>query len=227
MNHFYHLTAKSGNKKTGPIPVSTSSAALCPTTCPFNNGGGCYASSGPLALHWAKVTAGQRGTDWAAFTASIASLPQGQLWRHNQSGDLLDPGTIDGAAALEQLTAANNGRRGYTYTHHALTPLAIQSIRTANDNGFTVNVSCETESAADDAIFLGLPAVLTVDTAPARKWKTETGNTVVQCPATVDGITTDCATCQLCHHRKSDVIIAFPVHGTSKRKAAASIAAKQ
>jgi hypothetical protein len=108
-----------------------------------------------------------------------------------------------------------------------LTPLAIAAVRSANLNGFTVNVSTETESAADDAVFLGLPAVLTIDTAPARTWKTETGNTVVQCPTTVDGVTTDCATCQLCHHRKADVIIAFPVHGTSKRKAAASIAARQ
>jgi hypothetical protein len=227
MKNLYHLTVKSSNKKTGPIPVSTSSAVLCPAACPFNNGGGCYASSGPLALHWAKVTTGQRGSDWAAFTAAIASLPDGQLWRHNQAGDLLDPGTADGAVALEQLTAANSGRRGYTYTHHALSPLAIQSIRKANDNGFTVNVSCETESAADDAIFLGLPAVLTVDTAPSRTWKTETGNTVVQCPATVDGVKIDCATCQLCQHRRPNIIIAFPVHGTGKRKAAAAIAAKQ
>jgi hypothetical protein len=227
MTNLYHLTVKSGNAKTGPIPVSTSSAALCPATCPFNNGGGCYAASGPLALHWAKVTTGQRGTEWPAFTASIARLPQGQLWRHNQSGDLLDPGTSAGAIALAELTTANHGRRGYTYTHHALTPMAIAAIRSANLNGFTVNVSTETESAADDAIFLGLPAVLTVDTAPARTWKTEAGNTVVQCPATVDGVTTDCATCQLCHHRKADVIIAFPVHGTGKKKAAASIAARQ
>ena len=44
-------TAKSSNKKTGPMPVSTTSSETCPTTCPFK-GNGCYAESGPLAFLW-------------------------------------------------------------------------------------------------------------------------------------------------------------------------------
>ena len=78
----------------------------------------CYAASGPLALHWSKVTAGARGTDWPTFTAQIAALPDGQLWRHNQAGDLpVDNGTVD-AVKLGQLVHANTGRRGFTYSHH-------------------------------------------------------------------------------------------------------------
>jgi len=61
-----HLTLKSGNVKTGPIPVSTTSKASCSDTCPFKDNG-CYADGGPLALHWRAVTEGARGTDWQSF----------------------------------------------------------------------------------------------------------------------------------------------------------------
>ena len=72
-----HLTLKSANAKTGPIPVSTTTKESCPPDCAMR--AECYASSGPLALHWAKVTAGERGTDWATFAQLIAELPDGQL----------------------------------------------------------------------------------------------------------------------------------------------------
>lgn len=51
MNHTYHFTRVSGNAKCGPIPVTTTSADSCPPTCSFK-GNGCYAESGPLAMHW-------------------------------------------------------------------------------------------------------------------------------------------------------------------------------
>ncbi|MEG0068146.1 MAG: hypothetical protein RR740_26515, partial [Pseudomonas sp.] len=60
MEHTYHFTRVSGNAKTGPIPVTTTSADSCPPSCSFK-GNGCYAESGPLALHWKAVTAGKRG----------------------------------------------------------------------------------------------------------------------------------------------------------------------
>jgi hypothetical protein len=71
----YHLTLKSRNAKTGPIPVSTSARTTCPPSCLFNNGNGCYAASGPLALHWAKVSDGRAGTDYDTFVSSIGALP--------------------------------------------------------------------------------------------------------------------------------------------------------
>ena len=44
--HNVHLTLKSANAKTGPIPVSVTSDDSCPKSCPFNDGA-CYAKSGP------------------------------------------------------------------------------------------------------------------------------------------------------------------------------------
>jgi hypothetical protein len=84
---YVHLTLKSRNKKVGSIPVSTSSAATCPDACPLKSKG-CYAASGPMSLHWHKVTDGKAGASWDTFTAQIAALPEGQAWRHNQAGDL-------------------------------------------------------------------------------------------------------------------------------------------
>jgi hypothetical protein len=61
----FHLTRSSGNRKTGPIPVTTSSRATCSPSCPFLLNG-CYADGGgPLRLHWEKVTTGERGVSFA------------------------------------------------------------------------------------------------------------------------------------------------------------------
>lgn len=111
-----HLTLKSSNEKTGPIPVSTSSHKQCSTSCPFY-GHGCYAESGPLAIHWQAVTEKGRGDEWPDFVAKIAALPSGQLWRHNQAGDLAGINHNIDSLALSQLVTANAGKRGFTYTH--------------------------------------------------------------------------------------------------------------
>ena len=203
-----HLTLKSANVKTGPIPVSTTTRASCPTDCAMASA--CYAASGPLALHWAKVTAGARGTDWPTFTQSIANLPEGQLWRHNQAGDLpRDP------VLIGQLVHANAGRRGFTYTHHRDAE-TIGWVRHANAWGFTVNLSANDLQDADmlaekqcGPVVVVLPSTATANT------KTPAGRPVVVCPATQrDNVS--CATCQLCA-RQRDVIVGFPGHGTRKR----------
>ena len=141
-----HLTLKSANVKTGPIPVSTTERDSCPSDCSMR--GECYAASGPLALHWAAVSDKKRGTSWAEFCSTIDALPAGQLWRHNQAGDLPQQnGTID-AVKLGELVAANAGKRGFTYSHHR-DAASIAWIRHANAWGFTVNLSANDLIDAD------------------------------------------------------------------------------
>lgn len=215
----FHLTARSGNSKTGPIPVSTSPADLCPQSCPFRDGGGCYASTGRLSLNWQAVTAGHRGAPWSEFLAQIAALPAGTLWRHNQAGDIQDPTTISGRTMLRNLVTANRGKKGFTFTHHRpRTAAAIQALKGATADGFTVNVSTESIADADRMVAHGLRAITVVpSTDDRRMWRSPDGHPVVTCPAQVRNDVT-CDRCRLCQGRPQEVIIAFRAHGSGARR---------
>lgn len=208
-----HLTLKSANAKTGPIPVSTTERDSCPTDCAMR--AGCYAASGPLALHWAAVSAGTRGTSWGEFTQAIAALPEGQLWRHNQAGDLPQTGGTIDAVKLGQLVQANIGRRGFTYTHHRDTQ-SLAWVKHANAWGFTVNLSANDLTDADTLADTGAgPVVVVLPSTQTENTTTPAGRKVVVCPATQrDDVS--CATCQLCQ-RQRGTIVGFPAHGTRRR----------
>lgn len=220
----FHLTAQSGNAKTGPVAVTTSSRATCSPSCPFLLNG-CYADGGPLRFHWDKVSRGERGKPWREHLADLAALPAGSKLRLNQAGDL--PATDGKISRLyaRALAAAVRHLKAWTYSHHKLTPSNLQILRFLNGQGLTVNCSTESESAADAAVAAGLPAVLTVDSEESRaQWSTAAGNRVIVCPAQQrDGVT--CSDCMLCHKRGRRVVVAFLAHGTGKRKAQAALAA--
>jgi len=213
MSYSVHLSPKSANAKTGPIPVSTSSKSTCPTDCAMR--AGCYASSGPLALHWGAVSNGTRGTDWHTFVDQIAALPDGQLWRHNQAGDLPGDGTTVDPVALGELVHANIGRRGFTYTHYRDAD-SLAWVRHANAWGFTVNLSANDLVDADRLADTGAgPVVVVLSSDHTDNTTTPSGRKVVVCPATQrDDVS--CATCQLCQRQRS-AIVGFPAHGSRKR----------
>jgi hypothetical protein len=215
----FHLTAKSGNTKTGPMAVSTSAKSTCSPTCPFLNNG-CYATSGPLNLHWLKVSSGERGTNFPSFLSKLRELPEGSAFRHNQAGDLPHNNGRISETFIRKMTVSVKHLRAYTYTHHSLeVGENLSLIRKANRNGFTINVSCESEAQVDDAIAHNLPAVMVAKSTESRTtWHTEGGNVVIVCPAQRSDTVT-CSDCMLCHKRGKKVAIAFLAHGTSKRKA--------
>ena len=212
----FHITLKSSHVKTGPIPVSTTSSDTCPDACSLKHKG-CYAESGPLGIHWRAVDSG-RGTGLTQFCETIKSLPAGQLWRHNQAGDLPgDNNTID-VEAVNQLIAANLGKRGFTYTHKPMDSRDSRAIvRGANKAGFTINLSADNVQRADELKKLKIgPVVVVVPEETRENFKTPAGNQVVICPAaTRDNVS--CATCKLCAWSQRDVIIAFPAHGSRKK----------
>jgi hypothetical protein len=221
-----HLTLKSSNVKTGPIPVTTSEASTCPDACPLK-AGGCYAKGGPLGMHWQKVSRKQRGGTLRVLEHQIRSFPAGQLWRHNQAGDL--PGLSDSidVLALSRLVSANEGKRGFTYTHKPcegdsnMETANRAAVRHANLSGFTVNLSANSLSHADRLVDLDAgPVVAVVPENAPDTMETPAGRKAIVCPAQQrDDIT--CADCQLCSRSKRSVIIAFRAHGSSKRKAEA------
>jgi ferredoxin len=217
----FKLIRVSKNSKTGPIPVSITSEESCPDACPFKALNVCYAKYGPLRLSWNRVN--RIGDSFAGFLDQVRKLPKGTLWRHNQAGDLPGIGDRLDCEALGELVKANKGRRGYTYTHK---PLNLESEReairsaNANANGFTVNLSGNDLSHADELADLGIGPVVTVLPSTVEgpiRIQTPKGRPVVVCPATYREDVT-CSTCGACAVANRKSIIGFPAHGTAKRK---------
>lgn len=221
------LTLKSRNEKTGPIPVSTTSEASCPDACPLR-GFGCYAETGKLRMFWQKVTEGRAGGTYEAFLKQISALKDGQLWRHNQSGDLIGDRINISLPHLNALIKANRGKRGFTYTHYDVirNKANRKAIAQANRDGFTVNLSGNNFRHADALADTNAgPVVVVLPSHISGNVKLETpkGRKIVVCPATYrDDVT--CKSCGLCAVRDRDVIVGFPAHGV-RRKAADKIAA--
>jgi len=218
----FHITPKSKNVKVGKMAVTTSTATTCPTSCPFKSNG-CYADSGPLKLHWDKVTREERGDDWSTFIDKIKDLPTGSKWRHNQAGDLPgDMEKLDDEKCI-QLAKANKGKRGFTYTHYDVLDNFQNAITVniMNHLGFTVNVSANNLEHADKLCDLNIAPVATVlPIEQTTNTVTPKGRKVVVCPATYkDDVS--CASCMLCEKWDRNVVVGFPAHGTSKKKASA------
>lgn len=210
----FHLTRISHNTKTGPIPVSISERDTCPSVCAFLNNG-CYAEYGPLRIHWGKVP--ERGVSAEEFFHQIRKLPKGQLWRHNQAGDLPH---IDGGIDekfLNGLVGANVGKRGFTFTHHKLTLENLVAIRSANERGFSVNVSANNpEQAARIMKASGLPTV-TVMGMDAPNVQVVGGVKIVACPAEKSDKVA-CINCGICQKSDRPYVVGFRAHGNGKKK---------
>ena len=236
-----YWTQISSNAKTGPIPVSTTTALTCPEACPFNsaNAGGCYANGGPLAILWKQVTNGDKGIAWADFVAKVKALPKNQLWRMNQAGDLPGVGNDIDSDALAMVVKANKGKRGFTYTHKPMTPANAAAVKAANESGFVINLSANDTTHADELKALNiapvavvLPADMGRNATKGGEWleseaeyknrvrenlTTPNGHAIVVCPATYRDTVT-CATCGICATNRK-AIIGFPAHGAQKKKA--------
>ncbi len=228
-------TAVSSNKKTGPIPVSTTSRETCSPSCPLKDGGGCYAESGGLSWMWNGLSAAGenaafksgratlQSTDWDGLVRNVDALPDGQLWRHNQAGDLPHANGTICNADVEALTAANSGKRGFTYTHHNVDlPANATVVQNANAGGFTVNLSANNLAHADELAAKAIGPVVVVLPASVQgnvKLETPDGRKVVVCPATYrDDV--NCKSCGLCQKQR-DTIVGFPAHGARKGRIAA------
>jgi len=206
------LIPKSGNRKTGPIPVSYTSGKTCPEACPLKRNG-CYAESYPVAEHWGD---GARFAAWDRFCEQVSALPAGQLWRHNVAGDLPGQGDRLDESALRSLVTANTGKRGFTYTHKPLTTAPERAaVRRANRLGFTVNLSADTLHEADQLARLKCgPVVVTIPSDAAQVTYTPQGRTVIACPAQSREEVT-CESCQLCSVANRKSIVGFRAHGQS------------
>ena len=190
-------------------------------------GNGCFGENFHLNLHWKKVSGGQRSQTWDAFCSMVRKMRKGQIWRHNQAGDL--PGVNDkiDSEMMAQLVSANKGRDGFTYTHKPLTDENLAEIRLANAGGFTVNISA---NSIRDAVIIrkthpDLPVVCVLDSKTVGKVQTVDGVRIVTCPASLrDDVT--CYDCGLCQRADRDYVIGFPAHGSRVKKVDAIVAGR-
>lgn len=239
------ITKKSHNRITGPIMVTTSPRKTCPNACPLRKSadgtgaGGCYAEHGFLGgFIWTKLDqlnpgerfkAGQgKVHDLPELLTVIKLLPEGSLWRHNQAGDLYgeDQETID-PSVLRQITKANTGRRGFTYTHYNVSNHLgnRRAVATANRNGFTVNLSANNLEEADELANLNIGPVAAVLPADSRRnLTTPQGRKIIICPAVrMEGMT--CATCGICAKQRQ-AIVGLPAIGAGAKRAERAQTAK-
>ncbi len=161
------LIPVSQNAKTGPIPVSITERASCWPGCALYQNG-CYAEAGALGFHWHRVSHRAAGGSWAEFCAQIAALRPGRLWRYAQAGDLPGHGAAIDGTLLDELVAANAGKRVIAFTHKPVLgddPVAGDNrrlIAAAVDVGFTVNLSADNPAQADHLAELGIAPIVTV-----------------------------------------------------------------
>lgn len=219
MSHTFHLTPVSGNKKVGPIPVTTSSRSTCPDICPLK-ANGCYPEYGPLKIHWDAVSSGQRGGSLDELCSQISKLPKGQLFRFWQAGDFPGDGEALDTDSMQALVHANRGRHGFGYSHYDPTlQHNANLIRAANDGGLTINLSANNLEHADRLVETGAGPVVTILPMDAPKTlKTPAGHHVAVCPAEyIEDM--NCSRCGICAKRDRKTIIGFRAHGTGKAKA--------
>jgi hypothetical protein len=172
------------------------------------------------------VTREDAGVTWDQFCDQVKALPEGQLWRHNQAGDLPGDGRIIDWSALSKLLNASRHTKGFTYTHYSMEHQENQdAIRASNyqnkESGLVINLSGNNLTHADRLASLGIaPVVAVVDQDHPEKSTTPGGRSVVVCPEQT-GKAKSCAECKLCQKRDRAVIVAFRAHGVSKKKAIA------
>ena len=238
-----YLTVRSGNRKTGQISVSKTSAGTCPDSCSFKHNG-CYAENHWTVKDWRRLNDGQKGQDWQAFCKAVKTSAT-DLWRHNEAGDLPGDRDVIDANMLRMLVEANSGKNGFTYTHkptnriatarmnaarmtQGLAPLSdAQCQRLVLDNraaiadavlrGLTINVSHDSISELDAGVAGVLPSVVVLPLDAPAVQVTPRGHKVVVCPAqTKEKVT--CESCKLCSRADRKVVIGFRAHGSHAKK---------
>lgn len=227
----FQLTKKSSNRKTGPIATVRSSSNTCPADCPFNNGGGCYAASGPEAIWWKRLDESEKPEHigWLGLSDQFreAKLTPGTLLRVNTAGDLPHlPNTGELLGNVVDLLRAifeANEVVPFTYTHHRQTEHNLSVIDRQNRAGFTVNLSCDSEERASMMHRRGFPSVCVVPADDTRTgWRDEQNTKFVTCPAqTRDDMT--CDRCRLCSKANRGAVVVFRAHGAKRKKISARL----
>lgn len=241
-----HVTAQSGNAKTGPIPVTYRPVTTCAHDCAFlptshaeqlvREGkrsadlptiGGCYGTGRIFGMAGKYAATVSR----ESIRAKLANAPRSARYlRDRVVGDVVDEsGEIDHAyieAIADLATEADLVPFGYTHAWRKMTRDDVDRIA---DAGYVMNASCETRDDVRQAIDLGMPVTIASDIVEDGETFTRPdGKTlrVVTCPAqTREGTT--CASCGLCAKPERAAVVRFEIHGTARKRAAQTVANRE
>jgi hypothetical protein len=220
-------TSKSQNGKLGNAATTYAAQASCPTSCPFMNGGGCYAEDGnvgfaTIRLNKAAAAAFSGPLEVAeAEAAKIDTLnaAAGRPLRLHTVGDCsTDEAALLVSAASERYTARGGGPV-WTYTH------AWRDVRRESWGKVSVFASCETAEDVRQAKARGYQTSIVVEKFTNNKRHVldaragdAAGVDVLPCPQqTAAGVT--CSSCKRCFDDQNIATlggysIAFEVHGS-------------
>jgi hypothetical protein len=222
--HDIHLVPRTGNTKTGPMPVTYRPMHTCPVTCPLlpaQATGGCYGTGRLFGS--AKYRAVSLDVERAVWKVRLGADAAARHLRDRVVGDVVTAtGELDREylAAIAEIATANELTPfGYTHAWRLFTAEDVAWLRAL---GYVMNASVETPAQAEQAAALGMLVTIVDDERPGE---TEiAGMRLVTCPAqTRDGIT--CATCGLCATPDRPTIVRFIPHGTAVQRARRAVAA--
>jgi hypothetical protein len=230
------ISAKSDNKKTGPMPtISRSIEATCPRSCPLiskslGGNGACYASTrinGTTKKFQADVTIDQAIARLkpAQRPNAVAGNPR-RLIRDRVVGDVMaDPASgstavdVDYVLSVAELAARSVDAAGrpmvaYGYTH-AFDYLTPGDVATIADSGYVMNASCDDRAGIERAVMLGMPTVIASD--DITEGEVIAGRRTITCPAQIKPgesapRAASCAACGLCAKPNRAVTVRFLMH---------------
>jgi len=224
----------SDNRKIGHIAMSYTERGTCPDACSLKDNG-CYADGYPVAFHWGAIGDPERRKkthfDWDDFCLQVQALPRNKMFRHNVAGDLPGENNSIDRDKLDKLVDAASRINGFTFSHKPVgmgvddTPAEQltraqngQAIKSANANGFTINLSADNLQEADRLADLNIgPVVVVVGMDAPKQMKTDDGRHVVVC-INEDNKNITCEHCGLCAISDRKAIVAFRVHGFRRHK---------
>jgi len=179
---------------------------------------------------------GETGGNFDEFIKEVEQLPRRQIWRYGQAGDLPGEGDLIDRESMLRLAKANRGRPVIAFTHKPPTEENLETLRMAQELGFSVNLSANDVRHADQLVVHGLNVVVVLPSEyeklpseskteyrtrlNALPKRTPAGQRIAVCPATYTETT--CLQCGVCANPASrQAIIGFPAHGTKKKQVSA------
>jgi hypothetical protein len=210
---------KSGNIKIGEVSATYASQETCPSSCPFQ-GSGCYAESGPMAIHTKRLNTAAKGQSLQTLAdneaLAIRELSGVRPLRLHVVGDCTTDAGASTVSAAASEYRAKHGQSVWSYTH------AWRNVSRQSWRDVSVLASCETIADTKDAMAKGFGAAIVVEYHDTASAKVVDGVRVIPCPQQT-GKAANCLSCKLCMNadrlRDTGAVIAFATHGSGVKKA--------